>query len=87
MVSEFNNLLKFDATTLGNHEFDDKIAGLVPFMKVTMQLKARFKRGTRVKRSTFTVGSLSTFADCTVLIWAFPVYIVRRAKRVQELKN
>jgi 2',3'-cyclic-nucleotide 2'-phosphodiesterase (5'-nucleotidase family) len=35
VVSEFNNLLKFDATTLGNHEFDDKIAGLVPFMKVT----------------------------------------------------
>ena len=34
VVSQFNNLLNFDATTLGNHEFDDKIAGLVPFMKV-----------------------------------------------------
>jgi 2',3'-cyclic-nucleotide 2'-phosphodiesterase (5'-nucleotidase family) len=41
VVSEFNNLLKFDATTLGNHEFDDKIAGLVPFMKVTRHHAAR----------------------------------------------
>jgi hypothetical protein len=48
VVSEFNNLLKFDATTLGNHEFDDKIAGLVPFMKVTRQLNARFNRGAQV---------------------------------------
>jgi 2',3'-cyclic-nucleotide 2'-phosphodiesterase (5'-nucleotidase family) len=36
-VSQFNNLLNFDASTLGNHEFDDKIAGLVPFMKVPVQ--------------------------------------------------
>ena len=33
VVSKFNNLLDFDAMTLGNHEFDDKIAGLVPFLK------------------------------------------------------
>ena len=33
VVSQFNNLLDFDAITLGNHEFDDKIAGLVPFLQ------------------------------------------------------
>ena len=32
-VSLFNNLLNFDAMTLGNHEFDDKIAGLLPFLQ------------------------------------------------------
>ena len=33
VVSLFNNLLDFDAMTLGNHEFDDKIAGLEPFLR------------------------------------------------------
>ena len=33
VVSQFNNLLEFDAITLGNHEFDDRIAGIVPFLK------------------------------------------------------
>lgn len=33
VVSLFNNLLDFDAMTLGNHEFDDKIAGLTPFLR------------------------------------------------------
>ena len=33
VVSLFNNLLGFDAMTLGNHEFDDKIAGLEPFLR------------------------------------------------------
>ena len=33
VVSLFNNLLNFDAMTLGNHEFDDKIAGLEPFLR------------------------------------------------------
>jgi len=32
VVSQFNNLLDFDAMTLGNHEFDDSIDGLVPFL-------------------------------------------------------
>jgi len=32
VVAMFNNLLDFDAMTLGNHEFDDKIAGLVPYL-------------------------------------------------------
>ena len=32
VVSLFNNLLDFDAMTLGNHEFDDKIDGVVPFL-------------------------------------------------------
>ena len=32
-MSQFNNLLNFDAMTLGNHEFDDSIAGLVPFLQ------------------------------------------------------
>eukprot|EP00092_Neocalanus_flemingeri_P075469 GFUD01093483.1.p1 GENE.GFUD01093483.1~~GFUD01093483.1.p1 ORF type:complete len:581 (+),score=153.54 GFUD01093483.1:319-2061(+) len=32
VVALFNNLLDFDAMTLGNHEFDDKIEGLVPFL-------------------------------------------------------
>ena len=29
----FNSLLNFDAMTLGNHEFDDGIGGLVPFLQ------------------------------------------------------
>ena len=33
VVSQFNNLLEFDAITLGNHEFDDSLAGVVPFLK------------------------------------------------------
>jgi len=33
VASLFNNLLEFDAMTLGNHEFDDKIEGLLPFLK------------------------------------------------------
>lgn len=33
VVSRFNNLLNFDAMTLGNHEFDDGVKGLVPFLK------------------------------------------------------
>jgi len=33
VVSQFNNLLNFDAMTLGNHEFDDSISGLVPFLQ------------------------------------------------------
>ena len=33
VASLFNNLLNFDAMTLGNHEFDDKIEGLLPFLK------------------------------------------------------
>jgi len=33
VVSKFNNLLNFDAMTLGNHEFDDGVKGLVPFLK------------------------------------------------------
>ena len=32
-MSQFNKLLNFDAMTLGNHEFDDSIAGLVPFLQ------------------------------------------------------
>jgi len=31
-ASQFNNLMEFDAMTLGNHEFDDKIEGIVPFL-------------------------------------------------------
>jgi len=33
VVSQFNNALDFDAMTLGNHEFDDKVEGLVPFLQ------------------------------------------------------
>lgn len=33
VVARFNNLLNFDAMTLGNHEFDDGVGGLVPFLK------------------------------------------------------
>jgi len=33
VVSVFNNMLDFDAITLGNHEFDDRIIGLTPFLK------------------------------------------------------
>ena len=33
VVAQFNNLLDFDAITLGNHEFDDNIAGVVPFLQ------------------------------------------------------
>ena len=29
----FNSLLNFDAMTLGNHEFDDGVKGLVPFLQ------------------------------------------------------
>ena len=29
----FNSLLNFDAMTLGNHEFDDGVKGLVPFLR------------------------------------------------------
>ena len=32
-MSLFNNLLNFDAMTLGNQEFDDNIAGLEPFLR------------------------------------------------------
>ena len=32
VVAKFNNMLGFDAMTLGNHEFDDSIAGIVPFL-------------------------------------------------------
>ena len=31
-ASQFNNLMEFDAMTLGNHELDDKIEGIVPFL-------------------------------------------------------
>uniref|UniRef100_A0A336KUY8 apyrase n=1 Tax=Culicoides sonorensis TaxID=179676 RepID=A0A336KUY8_CULSO len=33
VVSHFLNLLKADAMTIGNHEFDDGIAGVVPFLE------------------------------------------------------
>lgn len=33
VVSRFNNLLNFDAMTLGNHEFDDGVKGLEPFLR------------------------------------------------------
>jgi len=33
VVSQFNNALDFDAMTLGNHEFDDKVEGLLPFLR------------------------------------------------------
>ena len=33
VVARFNNLLNFDAITLGNHEFDDGVRGLVPFLQ------------------------------------------------------
>jgi len=33
VVSRFNSLLNFDAMTLGNHEFDDGVKGLVPFLQ------------------------------------------------------
>ena len=32
-MARFNNILNFDAMTLGNHEFDDGIKGLVPFLR------------------------------------------------------
>eukprot|EP00092_Neocalanus_flemingeri_P105137 GFUD01134718.1.p1 GENE.GFUD01134718.1~~GFUD01134718.1.p1 ORF type:complete len:573 (+),score=142.63 GFUD01134718.1:442-2160(+) len=32
-VAQFNNLLDFDAMTLGNHEFDHGLEGLIPFLK------------------------------------------------------
>ena len=31
-MSQFNNLLNFSAMTIGNHEFDDRLDGLVPFL-------------------------------------------------------
>ena len=33
LVSQFNNRLDFSAMTLGNHEFDDHLDGLVPFLQ------------------------------------------------------
>ena len=33
LVSHFNNMLNFSAMTLGNHEFDDHLDGLVPFLQ------------------------------------------------------
>jgi len=33
LVSQFNNLLNFSALTLGNHEFDDRLEGIEPFLK------------------------------------------------------
>lgn len=33
VTSQFMNMLPHDALTLGNHEFDDKIAGVVPFLE------------------------------------------------------
>ena len=33
VVARFNNLLNFDAITLGNHELDDGVEGLVPFLR------------------------------------------------------
>ena len=33
MVARFNHLLRFDAMTLGNHEFDDGVGGLVPYLR------------------------------------------------------
>ncbi|XP_034235169.1 snake venom 5'-nucleotidase-like isoform X2 [Thrips palmi] len=37
--AKFVNLLQFDAVTLGNHEFDDHVKGLVPFVEqVTVPL-------------------------------------------------
>ena len=35
VVSEFVNQMKFDAMSLGNHEFDDGVNGLAPFLKAT----------------------------------------------------
>lgn len=34
-VVEFNNMLNFDAMTLGNHELDDGMEGLLPFLEKT----------------------------------------------------
>ncbi|XP_046406196.1 protein 5NUC-like [Ischnura elegans] len=33
IVARFNEFLGLDAMSLGNHEFDDEVAGLVPFVK------------------------------------------------------
>ena len=38
VVSQFNNLLEFDAITLGNHEFDDGVAGLAPFLRKVVNI-------------------------------------------------
>ena len=32
LISKFNNRLNFSAMTLGNHEFDDRLEGLLPFL-------------------------------------------------------
>jgi len=34
-IVEFNNLLNFDAMTLGNHEFDNGLDGILPFLEKT----------------------------------------------------
>ncbi|XP_054164291.1 protein 5NUC-like [Oppia nitens] len=38
IVSHFTNLLKYDAMTVGNHEFDDGIEGYYPFLDDTRHL-------------------------------------------------
>ena len=38
VVARFNNLLNFDAMTLGNHEFDDGVAGLAPFLRKVVNI-------------------------------------------------
>jgi len=35
VISRFNNLLHFDAMALGNHEFDDGVDGLEPFLRAS----------------------------------------------------
>ena len=35
VVSHFNKILGFDAMSLGNHEFDDGVEGLQPFLRFT----------------------------------------------------
>ena len=32
-VLQMNAMLNFDAMTLGNHEFDDGVGGLVPYLR------------------------------------------------------
>ena len=34
-IVEFNNLLNFDAMTRGNHEFDNGLVGILPFLEKT----------------------------------------------------
>lgn len=81
-TADFMNRLPHDAMTIGNHEFDDEIAGLVPFLKRIKSpvvvtniddskeptLKGLYKNSTIIHRDGKKIGVIGVILSTTNMI-------------------